>query len=285
MPQRPQVWAHSVCTRAKLREVFADESITAIEADILVGDVMGLEDITLQTGVPIMCHPPKRRSDLCFQSFLETCTKEGRHNLKLDFKEIAAVWPCLPLVAQLAPQLKANGQAVWINADILPGPGKRVGEGAVPTAEFFNAVLALCPGVPLSLGWRVNIVHFSPYTQQDCEAMVGQVRAYHERLQAGGCRPGGVVFATSLRLTALSLGTLRQLLLDVPGSQLLAWTGTGEAAVHPSVVNQVQAGFEAAGLGDRVSFDCQVAQASARARLVELGLCVGGVCARACSKK
>ena len=39
------------------------------------------------SGTPIMAHPPWRVSDLGFEEFWESCLSEGRHHLKLDFKE------------------------------------------------------------------------------------------------------------------------------------------------------------------------------------------------------
>lgn len=254
-PQETQVWAHNVCSHAKVKEVFENREITALEADILIGDHLGPDGV--RASVPIMAHPPERKGDLCFQEFLDMCVQEGRHHLKLDFKEIAAVQECLPLVARAAPMLMRHGRAVWINADILPGPGKRDESCPVPKAEFIEAVLKFCPGVPLSLGWRVS-VSAEPYTEIDCDTMGQLAREYELQVKAMGCAFCGVVFAVALRLMDGSMERLQGLLTETPGSQILAWTGTGEPPVTPDVVRNVKAAFEKAGLLHRVDFDCQV---------------------------
>jgi hypothetical protein len=55
-----------------------------IEADILIGS----------SSLPIMAHPPHTTSDLTFSDFLKE-TKSTNKGLKLDFKDINALKPCL----------------------------------------------------------------------------------------------------------------------------------------------------------------------------------------------
>lgn len=56
-----------------------------IEADILIDP---------STNQPIMAHPPLTTSDLTFTEFLQQ-TRSSSKGLKLDFKDINALQPCL----------------------------------------------------------------------------------------------------------------------------------------------------------------------------------------------
>ena len=56
-----------------------------IEADIL---------LCRSSGIPIMAHPPHTTSDLTFAEFLSQ-VKLTSKGLKLDFKDIHALQPCL----------------------------------------------------------------------------------------------------------------------------------------------------------------------------------------------
>ncbi|CAF1546911.1 unnamed protein product, partial [Rotaria sordida] len=56
-----------------------------IEADILIGS---------SSPDPIMAHPPNKTSDLTFSEFLKQ-VKSSSKGLKLDFKDINALQPCL----------------------------------------------------------------------------------------------------------------------------------------------------------------------------------------------
>lgn len=56
-----------------------------IEADTLIGS---------SSSSPIMAHPPHTTSDLTFSEFLQELKSTGK-GLKLDFKDINALQPCL----------------------------------------------------------------------------------------------------------------------------------------------------------------------------------------------
>lgn len=74
---------------------------------------------------PILAHPPDEQSDLLLDDFLEVTLNEGSKHIKLDFKSTEVVRVCLPVVASHLSKANANGQALFLNADILPGPGFR----------------------------------------------------------------------------------------------------------------------------------------------------------------
>mmetsp|Transcript_44835 Transcript_44835/g.113570 ORF Transcript_44835/g.113570 Transcript_44835/m.113570 type:complete len:251 (-) Transcript_44835:72-824(-) len=224
---------------------------------------------------PIMAHPPSRVSDLSFGNFLEAFISDGRRHLKLDFKELAALQACAPLLAAQAPRLARNGQAVMLNADIVPGPGRRHRLCAVPAEEFFKVVLAHCPGIPLSLGWTVcTAACGSGYREADCQGMLAVYESYENRLDVPA---GGVVFAVSLRLAARCFRRLAALLRATPGSQLLLWTGCGERSVPKGMVQRLRSEIRTEGLCERVGFDCKVASWKLQAVGNETTMCIGGV--------
>ena len=111
-----------------------------IEADVSAGEA----------GQPIMAHPPDTQSDLSLDLFLETvltATEGGaRKGIKLDFKSLDILQPSLEALKRLEARLEFP---VWLNADILRGPGG----GEPVSAEVF---LQLCsrylPSATLSTG-------------------------------------------------------------------------------------------------------------------------------------
>lgn len=250
-------WAHSCCCKADLQYALREEStITAIESDILMGFVERDGDADKTNFVPIMTHPPSVSSDLSFAEFLRRCIEDGKRHLKLDFKELGPVRSCLSLLSSALPQLEANGQCVWINADVMLGPGKRSGEPTVPADALLEIWAKYCAGVPLSLGWCCKVDRQDRYTEKDADDMKAIWRRAH-RLANLETTP--VVFAVNLRCAALDLEPLLGLLGGIAGSQLLFWTGVGELPVGPSVVGRVARALEASEGQGRYAFDCQVA--------------------------
>lgn len=250
-PGPKQSWAHSACRRAKLEHVINDPKVTAIEADIMMGmDSRGRV-------VPVMAHPTRRGHlpewDVTFEEFLERCIADGRRHLKLDFKQLEAVEPCIKLVAKKLRWLRANGQNVYLNADILPGPNNR-GQPGLPAHRFLPLCRKLCPQATLSLGWKCATVGLeSGLTNQDVRDMLRVCKEYDVPGQS-------VVFCPSLRVASRSVPQLAQLLNELEGSQLLVWTGTGELPLFQGVREQLDLHFAQFGLQDRVGYDINVSQ-------------------------
>ena len=185
-PRAQQRWVHSCCSRAQLAAALTDPDITAIEADILMGK-WGMHPY-----VAIMAHPPASHSDLCFKEFLDRAVNDGTRHLKLDFKDMAAVEPCLTILAAQWPKLHANGQGVWLNADVLPGPNARKA-CPVPFEQFVPLCRSMCPHAALSLGWRLGILGpEQAYSDGDATEMARQCREY--KLEGES-----LVFAASVR--------------------------------------------------------------------------------------
>ena len=111
-----QRWAHSVCSKRELEAALQDDSITAIETDLIWS--------TTQSAV-VHAHPPQTNSDLAFDAFMDAVTTSPqRKHLKLDFKSLDVVQPVIwGMEKYYAKALQARGQHVWLNADVLIGPG------------------------------------------------------------------------------------------------------------------------------------------------------------------
>jgi hypothetical protein len=84
---------------ARLELALASREVTAIESDIIMAG-----------GVPIMAHPPARASDLTFERFLNLVLTNGAKHMKLDFKVLEAVEPCLLMLAEVEERLRRNEQ-------------------------------------------------------------------------------------------------------------------------------------------------------------------------------
>ncbi|GMI47862.1 hypothetical protein TrCOL_g5344 [Triparma columacea] len=210
-----------------------------------------------------MAHPPSRSSDLPFSTFVDLCySSPTPKHIKLDFKEYEVVQPCLATLLKLTGSLPppvASSPKVYLNADVLPGPGKRDCPPTVNASDFLTLCLAEGPEHALSLGWSCNVARCmnegGVYTEEDVEGMAGLVEKYD--LEA---KSGGVVFAANCRIACKDPSTLISLLLRCRSSQILLWTGTGEPSIMQHKVDEVRRAFEEGGVGDRVGFDCKVAE-------------------------
>ena len=106
-------WSHATNSRALLAQALQDSTMM-IEADVSLGP----------GGVPIMAHPPANTSDLSLQLFLDTVLEatedKAKKGIKLDFKFIEVVEPSLKIVKDLLDRIN---MPLWLNADIIAGPG------------------------------------------------------------------------------------------------------------------------------------------------------------------
>ena len=136
-------------------------AINFLEADVSLVDP---DPALVQIGDVIMSHPPKRRSDLTLTDFLEavahhnTLPKARRKDVKLDFKDPNALDVTLLELGKVLSKYgrPAMGEQLWLNADILSGPG-----GKVPRFVDAGSFIQKCreasiPGSKLSLGWTTK---------------------------------------------------------------------------------------------------------------------------------
>lgn len=250
MRSKGQRWVHSCCSSEALAAALADDNVTAIETDIVLSTV---------TGQPVMAHPPARHSDLSFEAFLRSCLVGPVKHLKLDFKDPAVVLPCLELLERHKDDFEARGQGLWLNADVLPGPG--VDDALFDADDFVKTCCERLPQGVLSLGWRVDLGVGGPYTCKHVDDMLALVRRHHLK---------DVVLAANLRLTLLagSPNPLTRVFRD-SSCELLLWTGTGEPAVAQVDVDACIAALDVKTSEDLLGFDLKVAP-SPSAALVAL---------------
>ncbi|KAM4810080.1 protein FAM151B [Rhinophrynus dorsalis] len=136
------IWYHAANSKAKVEEAIESDA-HMIEADVLLRGSGSSE--------PIMAHPPEKDSDITLQEWLLAVSATNK-GIKLDFKSLEAVQPSMQILESLKSRIK---QPVWINADILPGPGGQL--KAVDAKEFLHTVSSFFPDVPLSLGWTTGV--------------------------------------------------------------------------------------------------------------------------------
>lgn len=147
-------WAHAVNSKERLQKYLNKPETLCIESDILLA----------HDGTPIAAHPPRRESDLTLADLLSrfVTSKQG---LKLDFKDPNALEPSLRLLKDMHLP-----QPVFLNADILEGPG-----GNVPEIDA-EGFIALCrqvyPKGILSLGWTIGSGAKNGYSKKDIAAML-----------------------------------------------------------------------------------------------------------------
>jgi len=139
-------WSHATNSRHKVVQATEDSSIVAIECDVMVGT--SIEDGESVSSTPILAHPPNTQSDISLATLillLSDPTNDGkrdlRKHLKLDFKEIGVVQYSLQLL-QSSNVTSSRAKMIFLNADILPGPGKRDdGTLPVPADDFLSCCL------------------------------------------------------------------------------------------------------------------------------------------------
>ena len=185
LPNATQKWSHCTVTKSKLQNALDDPDITAIEADLLMGNICNdsnhhdkEEDLPL---VPIMAHAPDKVSDLSMETFVDLSVLPKKHHIKLDFKEFETVSKTIQYINQATKDKSfgdKNDPTIFLNADILPGPGKRNEPLTIDTDEFIETCLQAMErqndnGVKyaFSLGWVTDPRAYSGYTNEDVEKM------------------------------------------------------------------------------------------------------------------
>ncbi|KAM9810780.1 protein FAM151B [Neosynchiropus ocellatus] len=176
-----------------------------IEADILLRGHEPRE--------PIMAHPPETDSDITLREWLDGV--RGHHKgIKLDFKSLEAVAPSVLLLQQMLLETDAP---VWMNADILPGPGAEL-DRPLEASAFLAALGTLPARVVLSLGWTSGWRAGTENPGYSWD-MVQQMEAICRRLEHG------VTFPVRAALLPQSLSQLSWLLQQSPRYSLTVWTG------------------------------------------------------------
>lgn len=166
MTLRARVWHSWWVTLCQWPSLSLSGPSLMIEADI----IMRASD----PPEPVMAHPPQTDSDITLREWL-ALVKEHNKGIKLDFKRwdvachlcsgmavtcrswwlrdgsarsLDAVSPSLALLEEA---ISMAGRPVWINADILTGPGGHI--QPLDPHGFLSAVTTLPTSTVLSLGW------------------------------------------------------------------------------------------------------------------------------------
>jgi len=264
-------WAHSVCSKDGLKIALIDKEITAIEADIVMGHIEDekTKDVSPITE-PIMSHPPISVSDLSFTGFInkcmedsKDCTRQQQKHLKLDFKDVESIDPALDTLQKSITENSTFEKSVFLNADILKGPGgRRIRQIPIEANTFMKKCLKFISlineedrkRIVMSLGWRVDCRSFYGYTDNDVKEMKDIIEKY-DLME----RTGGVVLALNARVLAKDPSPFESILKEFPKMQLLVWTGTGEPQISRSKISRIKDHFHKIEYKDRIGFDCQVA--------------------------
>ncbi|XP_048847616.1 protein FAM151B-like isoform X1 [Brienomyrus brachyistius] len=196
-------WYHAANSRSRIAEGLQSSSLM-IEADIILRGYEPTE--------PIMAHPPATDSDITLHDWLKEVLMSDK-GIKLDFKSLQAVAPSMRLLEEVRGHLLGP---VWINADILSGPGGKA--TPLDPVSFLQAVSQGLPGDVLSLGWTTG---WSPNINNPGYSweMVQEMEKVCRRLK----QP--VTFPVRAALLAQSFNQLQWLLQQSSRYSLTVWTG------------------------------------------------------------
>ena len=158
----------------------------------------------------------------------------------------------------------ATKRCVYLNADILPGPGKRNEALSIQPDDFLQACCSVLTIDVLrehsnlmfcySLGYRTDCRAFSGYIDNDVQAMIDLFQKY----RCSAFDNAGIVLALNARQLAKNLDPFVRFLEEVENSQLLVWTGTGEPAISHQQLKGIQKYYNTYEKEGRIGFDCRV---------------------------
>ncbi|XP_072288707.1 protein FAM151B isoform X2 [Eucyclogobius newberryi] len=199
-------WAHAVNSRSKVSQALHDSTLM-LEADVLMRAPEPKE--------PVMAHPPQTDSDITLGAWLQAL-KTTHKGIKLDFKSLDAVAPSMELLEQT---LGRSSRPVWLNADVLPGPG---GVASPLDPHLFLLAAGARPAdTVLSLGWTTGWTHGAENPGYSWE-MVREMEQICRSLK------NPVTFPVRGALIGQSEAQLLWLLQQSPRYSLTVWTGQSD---------------------------------------------------------
>ncbi|CAG9857473.1 unnamed protein product [Phyllotreta striolata] len=208
-------WAHAVNNQSYLESVLEQNDVMMIEADVTMGKLHDGDGL-----LPIMAHPPSKVSDLSLKDFLEQVEESNARadrtpkGVKLDFKDIESFNAAMGQL-QRADQKR---YPLWINADILPGPGNSPVK-PVDSAQFLGKCKSLTGGAVLSLGWTTTVDDDAApagYSIDNVKAMMDVVTRYK--------LTNSITFPVRASLVARSGPEMQALLRGFEDSTLTVWS-------------------------------------------------------------
>ncbi|XP_040010106.1 protein FAM151B isoform X3 [Xiphias gladius] len=167
---------------------------------------------------PIMAHPPDTDSDITLKEWLEG-VKAHDKGIKLDFKSLEAVSPSVVLLEEVLADLS---RPLWINADILSGPGGRA--RPLEPQAFLSAVRTLPTDTVLSLGWTTGWTAGADIPGYSWD-MVHVMEEICKTLK------NPVTFPVRAALLAQSFSQLTWLLQQSDRYTLTVWTGQNDTFI------------------------------------------------------
>jgi hypothetical protein len=252
-------WSHATNSLGKLNKAIK-ENVDAIECDVILGE----------DGEPILAHPPRRTSDLTVDQLLHTVTDDStvlengirnlQTHLKLDFKEEQAIKPTLDKIRHRNIQNPMKNK-IYLNADILAGPGRADFPPTIPASAFLEACLGYIASFQkqkgelifaFSLGYTCNYSNDQGYLETDVAAMASLVEQY--LLVTSSVE---IVLALNARLLHKSLPEFDSFLSTYP-SKILAWTGNGEPPIPGHMIDQIRKHYSTKNMEQRIDFDCDI---------------------------
>lgn len=166
----------------------------------------------------IMAHPPERKSDLSFDDWIKEIIRTEK-GAKLDFKNPEVIVPCL----QKLQKLRTNGIPIFLNADIIQGPG-----GYLPKFNpnrFISQCQFYYPKAVLSIGWNTQHSNGNNgYSQEMINKALREAKAWQ----------GSITFCIRACYLKSSWPKIK-LLLNKPHHTITLWN---EAFYWNEVLNQ-----------------------------------------------
>lgn len=200
-------WSHAVNSKTKLSEALKDPALM-LEADVLMRGQKPLE--------PIMAHPPHNNSDISLREWLQELGTHNSKGIKLDFKRLDAVAPSMQILNQIWAH---SSRPMWLNADVLPGPGGVA--SPLDPHKFLSALGPLSEGTVLSLGWTTGWTEGAENPGYSWE----MVHAMEEICKSLKCP---VTFPVRAALMGQSAPQLLWLLQQSHRYSLTVWTGQND---------------------------------------------------------
>jgi hypothetical protein len=196
-------WYHAVNSQDKL-----NVALRAAESTPVAAKTHSIEADTIYSESKqqaVMGHPPACDGDLTLQSFLEQLQQSSfqypsssigdtpdstNRIVKLDFKSMKAFQSSISHVQSYLSKLPRRfHHLVWINADILPGPGEDINDEQAQVklkpkfdaVQFLQVVTTQLPGTTLSIGWTTSLSDTrAVYTSEMVQEMMVVLKPYND---------------------------------------------------------------------------------------------------------
>ena len=211
-----QKWKHAVNTRTLLNQVLSSDKYNCIEADVTWNNIFNK---------PVMKHESVSSSsysdEFLFENFIKIILnsdwlyKNGKKIVKLDFKNINCVNSCIEYIKQCRLHNIENNLNIWLNADILKGPGNSHSQPLNAT-KFINDCEKL-NNATLSVGWTTSFSILERTSELYTKEMIAEMLKLTENLDMN------VTFPLRASLVRQSWNNVTKLINE--NRSITVWTG------------------------------------------------------------